>query len=398
MPTIRLEALMARLGEPPASSRLTPGATSSQVPGSASGRGGPLSASPSQASPLIWLHGEEALLQIEATDALRLHARAQGFDEREVITVDRSLKADRLAATAGGRSLFAQKRLLEIRFGQTRPGRELGDAIATIAESVNTAGDESLRLIVSSGRLDRATQETAWWQRIDRVGLTVTIYPVERSQLPAWIGGRLARQGQRANDALLATIADRVEGNLLAAHQEIRKLALLCAPGDLDPQAVQSALTDVARFDAFDVVDAMLAGDARRAIRALDGLQAEGVATPLVIWALADSCRTLARLAEARAQGRALQPLMRNLRVFGTRERLYEQALRRLDRGTAQADHRASSKRAPAQSPATIAATALADCTQADRIAKGLDGGDPWQALLRVAMRVAGAPVFAEPI
>ncbi len=357
-----------------------------------------MSASLTQASPLIWLHGEEALLQIEAADGLRAHARAQGFDEREVITVDRSLKADRLAATAGGLSLFSPKRLLEVRFGQTRPGRELGDAIANIAESVNTAGDESLRLIVTSGRLDRATQETAWWQRIDRVGLTVTIYPVERSQLPAWIGGRLARQGQRANDALLATIADRVEGNLLAAHQEIRKLALLCAPGDLDPQAVQSALTDVARFDAFDVVDAMLAGDARRAMRALDGLQAEGVATPLVIWALADSCRTLARLAEARAQGRVLQPLMRSLRVFGTRERLYEQALRRLDRNTAQAGHRTSPKRAPAQSPSTIAATALADCAQADRIAKGLDGGDPWQALLRVAMRIAGAPVFAEPI
>ena len=397
MPTIRLEALMARLGEP-TSSRSAPGVTSSQVPGPASGRSGPFSTPLSQASPLIWLHGEEALLQIEAADALRAQARAQGFDEREVITVDRSLKADRLAATAGGLSLFAQKRLLEIRFGLTRPGRELGDAIATIAESVNTAGDESLRLIVTSGRLDRATQETAWWQRIDRVGLTVAIYPVERSQLPAWIGGRLARQGQRANEGLLATIADRVEGNLLAAHQEIRKLALLCAPGDLDPQAVQSALTDVARFDAFDVVDAMLAGDPRRAMRALDGLQAEGVATPLVIWALADSCRTLARLAEARAQGRVLQPMMRSLRVFGTRERLYEQALRRLDRGTAQAGHRTRPDRPPAQSPATIAAAALADCAQADRIAKGLDGGDPWQALLRVAMRVAGAPVFAEPI
>lgn len=374
---------MARLGEPSA----------------ASGRPAPRAQDPT----LIWLHGEEPLLQIEAADALRAHARAQGFDEREVVTVDRSLKADRLTATAGGLSLFAQKRLLEIRFGQTRPGRELGDAIATITESVNATGDESLRLIVTSGRLDRATLETAWWQRIDRLGLMVTIYPVERSQLPAWIGGRLARQGQRANEALLAAIADRVEGNLLAAHQEICKLALLCPPGELDPQAVQSALSDVARFDAFDVVDAMLAGDARRAMRALDGLEAEGVATPLVIWALADGCRTLARLAEARAQGRALQPLMRNLRVFGTRERLYEQALRRLDRSTVQASPRATPNRTigqspMAQSPAAIAAAALGDCAQADRIAKGLDGGDPWQALLRVAMRIAGAPVFTAPI
>ena len=361
MPSIRFETLMARLGEPNA------------------GRQGSLDPT------LIWLHGDEALLQIEAADALRAQARAQGFDEREVITVDRSLKADRLSAIAGARSLFAEKRLLEIRFGQTKPGRELGEAIAAITESILVSGEGAPRLIVSSPRLDRSTQETAWWQRVDRVSLTVAIYPVERSQLPAWIGGRLARQGQRADEALLATIADRIEGNLLAAHQEIRKLALLCPPGNLDPEAVHAALTDVARFDAFDVVDAMLAGDARRAIRALEGLQAEGVATPLVIWALADGCRTLARLAEAQTQGRALPPLMRSLRVFGNRERLYEQALRRLDR-----------PRSNKPSAASIAAAALADCAQADRIAKGLDNGDPWQALLRVAMRVAGAPVFAE--
>jgi DNA polymerase-3 subunit delta len=361
MPSIRLETLMARLGEP--------------------NSGGQGSLDPT----LVWLHGDEALLQIEAADALRAQARAQGFDEREVITVDRSLKADRLNAIAGARSLFAEKRLLEIRFGQTKPGRELGEAIAAVAESILASGEGAPRLIVSSPRLDRSTQETAWWQRVDRVSLTVAIYPVERSQLPAWIGGRLARQGQRADEALLATIADRIEGNLLAAHQEIRKLALLCPAGNLDPEAVHAALTDVARFDAFDVVDAMLAGDARRAIRALEGLQAEGVATPLVIWALADGCRTLARLAEAQTQGRALPPLMRSLRVFGNRERLYGQALRRLDR---------SKSNKP--SAASIAAAALADCAQADRIAKGLDNGDPWQAVLRVAMRVAGAPVFAE--
>jgi DNA polymerase-3 subunit delta len=382
MPAIRLEALMARLGEP----TRTAGAGSTVEP------------------TLIWLHGDEPLLQIEAADALRARARQQQFDEREVIVVDRHLKAARLAANAGSLSLFAPKRLLEIRFGATRPGKELGETIAAIAEGATAAADQSLQLIVTSGRLDRATQETAWWRRVDRAGLTVAIFPIERAQLPAWIGGRLARQGQRADEGLLTAIADRVEGNLIAAHQEIRKLALLCPPGQLDQRAVHAALTDVSRFDAFDVVDSMLAGDTRRAARALEGLEAEGVALPLVIWALADGCRTLVRLADARAEGRMLPPLMRSLRVFGNRERLYEQALRRLEHPqdaatnphSAQTAVRQTTPRRPV-SPSKVAAQALADCARADRIAKGLDEGNAWQVLLRVALRIAGATLLAEP-
>jgi len=352
MPALRLEALLARLGQD----------------GTGASPGWP---------DLVWLHGDESLLQLEAADALRTRARSDGFVEREVIPVDRSLKAEHLLAAANGLSLFAERRFLELRFGATRPNRELGETIARIGEALAERADGQLRLLVTSPRLERATQESAWWQRVERAALCVAIFPIERNKLGAWIGGRLARQGQRADEDLLALMAQRVEGNLLAAHQEIRKLALLCPPGALDPTMVERALADVARFDAFDAVDAMLAGDASRALRALEGLRAEAAAVPLVLWALADACRTLARLASDRAQGRPLTTSMRQLRVFGARERLFELALRRGNAGA-------------------VAETALAECANADRIAKGLESGDPWQSLIRVALLIAGAPVFTE--
>lgn len=322
--------------------------------------------------PLVWVHGDEPLLVIEATDLARARMRDAGHQERQVHEVDRHFKVDALLAETRALSLFATSRIIELRL-TGKAGKELGQALGEAAATL----DDGTRLLVSGPRLDRATTESAWFGAVDRNALIVPVLPVERARLPAWIGQRLASAGQRADDATLAFLAERVEGNLLAAHQEIRKLALLFPAGELPADGVRQAVLNVARYDAFGLADAMLAGDLPRTLRSIDGLRAEGEAEPLVLWALSDAVRNLARLAEASAQGRPLGQRMRELRIFGPRERLYERALQRL---------------APA-----VLAGALQEAARIDRIIKGLVADDAWAAMARLAALVAGARALPIP-
>lgn len=321
---------------------------------------------------VTWIHGDEPLLVLEAADSARVAIRAQGFDERQVFHVDRSFKADALQAEAGALSLFASRKLLELRFA-TRPVREHGDLIAGLAANL----PDDVRLLVVSPRLDRQVTGTQWVLGVDAHAVVVAVYSIDAAQLPRWIAERLARQKQRVDAATLAMIAERVEGNLMAAHQEIGKLALLFAQGDLPADEVRAAVLNVARYDAFDLADAVLAGDAPRALRSLDGLRAEGQPEPLVLWALTEAIRNLLRLAEAGAQGRPPGQLMRSLRIFPPRDRLYERALR--------ATH-------PPELRARLVA-ALQQAADTDRIIKGVAAGDAWKSLERTAMMVTGAPV-----
>ena len=319
---------------------------------------------------VVWIHGDEPLLRIEATDAVRRALRAGGFDEREVFTVERGFKVEALLAQTQSLSLFATRRLIELRTS-AKPTRELGQAIAQAAAAIS----EDTRMLVSGPRLDRATTDSAWFAELDRLAWIVPVYPVERARLPQWIAQRLARQRQQADPQTLEFLAERVEGNLLAAHQEIRKLGLLFPEGRLPAEGVRGAVMNVARYDAFGLAEAMLAGDVARTLRSVDGLRAEGEAEPLVLWALADAIRNLARLAEARDAGRAPASLMRELRIFGQREALYLQALRRLDRERL--------------------ARALQAAAGIDRIVKGLTRGDAWDEMTSLATSVAGAPVLS---
>ncbi len=322
--------------------------------------------------PLVWVHGDEPLLVIEATDLTRAAMRAAGYLERQVFEVDRSFRLDALVAETRALSLFASMRILELRLSG-KPGKELGQALAEAAGSA----DDSTRLLVSGPRLDRTATEAAWFTQLDRHACVVPIFPVERAQLPRWIAQRLATAGQHADDATLAFLAERVEGNLLAAHQELRKLGLLFPKGALPADEVRQAVLNVARYDAFGLAEAMLAGDTARALRSIDGLRAEGEAEPLVLWAIADAIRNLARLADPGAQGRPLAQRLRELRIFGPRERLYERALQRLD--------------------ARTLATALQEAARIDRIVKGLVPDDAWAAMARLVVLIAGAPTLARP-
>jgi len=317
--------------------------------------------------PVVWIAGDEALLCQEACDAVRAAARREGFEERTVYTVERGFKLEHLSAQTQALSLFASQRLIELRI-TGKPGKELGEGLAGLASTL----PDDTRLLVSSPRLDRATSESAWFSRIEAAGLAVAVGSVGRAQLPAWIGERLARNGQQADADTLTLIAERVEGNLLAADQEVRKLALLLPAGRLDAAAVRAAVLDVARWDAFDLVDAALAGDARRALRCLAGLRSEGTAVPIVLWALTDTTRNLLRLSRAVRQGAPMAGALRGLRIWGERERLYPQALRRL--------------------PAARIDELMQACMRVDRITKGVAAGDDWMALEALALGLAGAP------
>ncbi len=278
-------------------------------------------------APVIWIHGDEPLLCIEAADAVRASARAQGFVEREVIQVERGFKGVQLTQTAGAVSLFAEKKLIELRLNNGKPNADLGQAIV---QAIEHMGDDT-RLLITSARLEKQVTITAWFNQMDAHAWVLALYPLERQQLPGWIADRLLKQGQTADRELIAWLAEKVEGNLMAADQEIRKLSLLCAKGKLDSATVQAAVMNVARYSAFDVVNAMLAGDLARCLRALDGLKAEGEAPPLLVWAFADAVRTLLRLVTARQNGQNPSSLFRELRIFGPREQIFQQATQRLD-------------------------------------------------------------------
>jgi DNA polymerase III subunit delta len=323
-------------------------------------------------APIVWLSGDEPLLMLEAGDQVRACARRLGFSERTTFSADRGFRIEALAQEADSMSLFASRRLLELRLA-TKPGKELGESIAGLAQRLH----DDVRLLVSSPRLDRATTDSAWFAPIERIGLTVTLPRIERSQLSRWLADRLARAGQTADADTLALIAERVEGNLLAAHQEVQKLALLFPAGHLESDPVRAAVLDVARYDVFVLVDAALAADAARALRTLLGLRAEGTAAPVVLWALSDALRTLLRLSLARAAGRPLQQAMRELRVWGDRERLYGRALERL--------------------PAAATRRLLREAAGADKMIKGLVRQDEWQALESVVLGLAGVGSLSSP-
>jgi DNA polymerase-3 subunit delta len=220
--------------------------------------------------------------------------------------------------------------------------------------------------------MDRAAQSSAWFTALAHAAEVIAVQPVERDALPRWIAARLARQRQKASPETLAFLADHCEGNLLAARQEIEKLALLLPEGDLDPAAVESAVADVARYDVFAASAAWLAGDAARALRVLSVLEAEGEAVTLATWQMSEDVHALASVIAQVRDGVPQGVAIRNARVWGKRQAALEQAVRRV---------------APAQIPVLIAALA-----RLDALAKGLGRGNPWDDLAALALALCGRP------
>ena len=283
---------------------------------------------------LYTLFGDEPLLIQEAADAIRAAARTQGFTERSSYTVAGAhFDWSEVLAAGGSLSLFADRQMLELRIPSGKPGKEGSVALQQLTQAAR--GNDSLLTLILLPRLDKATRASAWFMALEGEGVTVQVDTVERAALPPWIAQRLLKQGQRVRtgeegERTLQFFADRVEGNLLAAHQEIQKLALLHPAGELSLAQVESAVLNVARFDVFKLSEAVLAGQAGRVQRMLDGLKAEGEAEVLVHYALSEDIRSLKRVKDAIAAGRPLPMALRENRVWGIKERLFERVLPRL--------------------------------------------------------------------
>ena len=320
-------------------------------------------------APLYVITSDEHLLALEAADRIRSKARAQGYSERDVLSVERNFKWGELLAANQAMSLFGDKKLIELRIPGGKPGKDGSAALQNYAKELNP---DNLTLITLP-KLDWQTAKSAWVTSLQQSAVYIEIPNVDRNQLPGWIGVRLANQSQSADRQSLDFIADRVEGNLLAAHQEIQKLGLLYEPGKLSFEQVQDAVLNVARYDVFKLSEAMLAGDPARLVRMLEGLKGEGEALPLVLWAVSEEIRTLLKLKTGMAQGRPLGALLKEYRIWGPRERMMEPALRRISLPVLEA--------------------ALQQAAQVDRMVKGLRAkqfaGDAWDAMLQLALRVA---------
>ena len=320
-------------------------------------------------APLYVISSDEHLLALEAADKIRKGARAQGLSEREVLQVDRSFKWGELTAANNAQSLFGDRKLIELRLPTGKPGKDGGQALQQYAASPNP---DNVTLI-SLPKLDWATAKAAWVATLQKSAVYIEIPLIERNQLPGWISTRLAAQRQSAEREAISFIAERVEGNLLAAHQEIQKLGLLHGDGKLSFEQIHDAVLNVARYDVFKLNEAMLAGDVARLVRMLDGLQGEGEALPLVLWAVAEEIRTLLKVKAAMEQGQSAGALLKQYRIWGPREKLMEPALRRLSMATLEA--------------------AVQQAAQVDRLVKGLRApalaGDAWDAMRQLALNVA---------
>ncbi len=317
-------------------------------------------------SPLYTVYGDEPLLALEAADRLRERARADGYSEREVLTAEQHFDWSQLRMTGQSQSLFASRRLLELRIPGGKPGSEGGQALQDLCARLPT---DTITLVCLPG-IDWRGKKAAWFAALDAAGTMVEAKPVSRSALPAWVAARLQAQQQQAGEETLEFIAERVEGNLLAAYQEVQKLALLFPPGKLEFDQVRGAVFDVARFDVFDLGAILIAGDAQHLARVLDGLQGEGTAPPLLLWALTEEIRAVARLLAALAAGRPVPQAMREARIWGaTRQNLMQRHLKRFTAPQAEA--------------------ALVHAAGIDRMIKGLAKGDVWDELLQLGLRFA---------
>jgi DNA polymerase III subunit delta len=328
---------------------------------------------------LYTLHGDEPLLLQEFADTLRAEARQQGYTERSVHTVAGAhFDWSEVLASGGSLSLFADKQIIEIRIPGGKPGKDGSAALQQIAERAQ--GDETTLTLVMLPRLDSATAKGAWFAALDSFGVSVKFDPIDRRSLPQWISQRLQLQGQRVaageeGQRTLQFFSDRVEGNLLAAHQEIQKLALLYptqsghADGTLSFEQVENAVLNVARYDVFKLSEAVLGGQSVRVARMLDGLQSEGESEVLVHWALAEDIRSMKRVKDAIQAGRPMPMALRENRVWGVKEKLFERVL-------------------PTISDTTLASL-LHAAHKVDGIVKGLKQPDwpasGWQALHRLA-------------
>ena len=316
-----------------------------------------------QLLPLYTVFGDELLLVIEAADLIRTKARQTGYVERKIFTIDNQFNRSDLRMSSNSLSLFGERRVMDLRIPSGKPGKE---GSAAIEEYCCSLPSDTITL-VTLPRIDKQGQATRWFKVLENIGSMIPVSLVEREQLPIWIGQRLSMQEQRTDPNTLQFLAEKVEGNLLAANQEIKKLALLYPPGILSFTQVKDAVLEVARYDIFKLSDAMVTGDITRYTLVLKGLQDEGTAVPFILTILATQIRSLIILRKGLDSGRPLTQLMNEAKVWGIRQKVMEGAARRLD--------------------LKPLVHALLHAAKIDKINKGVAKGDTWDEFLQLGLR-----------
>ena len=316
--------------------------------------------------------GDEILLHTEACDAIRVQAQTQGFTERHRFSLDGRSYWHEIIELNQSMSLFGDKKLIDIQLAGGKPGRLGAAAIVDLCAQFRSQATDVVFLF-QLPYLDRSTKQSKWAKSLASHSQWLDVPLITKNQLPQWLQQRAQQNQQRFDNEALQWLSQQVEGNLLAAHQEIQKMSLLYPHGELNVAQVQAAVLNVARYNVFDLREAMLSGQAQRALHILHGLRAEGVALALVLWAIGDEIRLLALLAALQQSGSPLQSTLRAERVFGAREQLLLQCLKRV--------------------PATSWPAAVRHAHEVDKLIKGLavpgSLNDPWEEAARLCLRVA---------
>jgi len=326
-------------------------------------------------APVYILSGDEILLVQEAADAIRKAARDKGFSERQVMHADKSFDWNGLLDAGDTMSLFAEQRLIELRLPTGKPGT----AGRKILEAWAERPPEDTVLLIITGKLEASVPKTKWYKALDGLGQSITIWPLDSQHLTGWVGGRMRANGMQPDAAAVELLTQRVEGNLLAAAQEIDKLQLLHGSGPVTVDDIDDAVTDNARFDIYRLVDTALGGDAAYSQRMLNRLREEGVEPVLVLWVLTRECRSLAGMATECAEGRGrpeasrVDQVMTRYRVWQKRKLLIKKALMRYGPRRWQA--------------------LLVVAGRIDRLIKGQATGNVWDELLQLCLALAGLEI-----
>ncbi len=319
-------------------------------------------------APIYFLTGDEPLQMGEAADLIRAHAKQQGHSEREVLEHGPAFDWSRLSGLADSLSLFGERRILDLRLGSTKIGNEGAKTLVAFAQHP----PPDTLLMISAPKLERTQLSAKWVKALEQTGVLVQIWPVQGDRLAPWVEQRLRRAGLIPEAGVVEMLAERVEGNLLAAAQETEKLLLLHGPGVISVEQLLESVADSARFDVFGLGDTLLAGEAARGLRMLQGLRSEGVAEPVVLWALSREIRTLAMLTFEIEQGASVARAMGAYRIWEKRKPLIRRGMQR---------------------PAAHWQRLLLKCNRVDRAIKGFEPADPWRLLQDLAMGMAGFPI-----
>ncbi len=316
--------------------------------------------------PVYVLAGPEPLLLQEAGDAIRAAARGRGYEERERFDVDAGFDWFRLDQAGANLSLFSRRRLIEVNLDSGKPGREGSAALIRYAKRP----PEDTILLLRCGQLDKSGRGSAWLRALEAAGAMIQVWRVERGRMPGWLQQRMRAVGLKPDREATLLLSERVEGNLLAAAQEIEKLRILNGAGPVNAGEVRRVVGDSARYDVFELVDAALSRDVGRVVRVSQGLREEGVEPTLVCWALTREVRSLYRLRRAADSSSSAEAAMTKAGVHRRRVDLVRQALNRM--------------------PLSELSAMLGACALCERVIKGQMAGAPWDELVHLGLRLAG--------